>query len=688
MKSPKAVTPFIIAEDADNEPERVVSTIRFSPGIGKENAADSGYHEMTDATEEEEEEEASKTLEQTGHTPTVGKVSPSKHLDSAPTRPEEIVEVEDENIPAHDEAMEDVYSDPTAGDGQLDGTVDTADVPKASESFLITSPASSPKRVPEAQGAPSSPEVPQEPPAEEEESPIHMPEELQPESSPSDQSTPARPLLRKKSSLTFASLPAREPLTTKKSFGPGLLRTSQMGPPRLRVEPVEGHFAMSGALDSAAHVQHNYDQTNHEQTQPARSPHPRVQAQPPSALSPPAKTAEAELKAQSRASTMRLQERLAMLSKSNAPRLSRSVPSTILITQTTVQQSPGLQQTEPKDADDADDWIGPFKTAKVPGAFISSLPRSPTVEHITASLHAKPADPAPTEEKTSQPLPSIFNYPDVSTSASTSQPFHNLSSTPSYPKLKATSNISYTPQGSPTQKKHFDGPLSASKAKLQSMLKSARGIFSNTAHGNASPTRETAHPDPFTSAPSPLRTIARPAAVPAAVLEPLIEQEARTDSVHRCGTVAHSQENDRLAARRSSGRLAAKKAETEAAPTTERAPAVGSAAPSKRGLNIPQLKITTQKPASTAQDSRPETLDEERTDLQSTVSSPAKPQARPSQLQKPGEIKRLLRPTKEASKARPAPVSIKLASQRVSRLYQVAKRRIPDNCIDWPDCSC
>lgn len=46
--------------------------------------------------------------------------------------------------------------------------------------------------------------------------------------SPSDGSTPDRPLVRK-SSLTFASLPAREPLTTKKSVGARESRTSHLG---------------------------------------------------------------------------------------------------------------------------------------------------------------------------------------------------------------------------------------------------------------------------------------------------------------------------------------------------------------------------------------------------------------------------------------------------------------------------
>ena len=51
--------------------------------------------------------------------------------------------------------------------------------------------------------------------------------------SPSDNSSPVKPLVRK-SSLTFASLPAREPLLAKKSMGNRVSRTSHIDPGKAR----------------------------------------------------------------------------------------------------------------------------------------------------------------------------------------------------------------------------------------------------------------------------------------------------------------------------------------------------------------------------------------------------------------------------------------------------------------------
>ncbi|KUI68731.1 Inner centromere protein-related protein pic1 [Cytospora mali] len=188
--------------------------------------------------------------------------------------------------------------------------------------------------------------------------------------SPSDGSSPIRPLVRK-SSMNFASLPAREPLTSNKSLGARMSRTSHIDQTRtsyfprhtggkslgVRHEPHEDeHDAMDVDEDD------EYDGNNHGTEKVNK---------------------ESNVAAHSKTYTQRLQDQISMLGKSQASgtRLSKSIPNltgtrqSLFTTQPHISQStqhvveertqlPPREQHLAKTPgafpnDDEDDWIAP-----------------------------------------------------------------------------------------------------------------------------------------------------------------------------------------------------------------------------------------------------------------------------------------------------------------------------------------
>lgn len=187
--------------------------------------------------------------------------------------------------------------------------------------------------------------------------------------SPSEGSSPIRPLVRK-SSLSFASLPAREPLTSKKSLGTRMSRVSHVDQTRtsfysrltgggkslgVRQDALEDQDAMDVDED---------DHTDGEEEQDALTNH-------------------------SKTYTQRLQDQISMLGKSQAaaprpksiPNLTAAQPPS-LGTQSQIPQQaqptpedqskspkPTLQLTRTPGAfpnDDDDDWIAPPTTKQMP----------------------------------------------------------------------------------------------------------------------------------------------------------------------------------------------------------------------------------------------------------------------------------------------------------------------------------
>ncbi|KAH9864027.1 hypothetical protein J1614_009960 [Plenodomus biglobosus] len=263
--------------------------------------------------------------------------------------------------------------------------------------------------------------------------------------SPSDNSSPVKPLVRK-SSLTFASLPAREPLIAKKSMGNRVSRTSHVDQARGRNSQM-GRFTGGKSL-GGSQLAHPAE-AHHDDGMDVDTERPELQRE------------DSETtKIHNKTSTQRLFERINMLKQQNeAPkRISQNIQSSqssqpqIFSTQpkediSQAQSSqplyPALHSVETAnndENDDDDDWISPvFMAGAAPKTTKPALSKSHTAEPRQSPAKSKPAG-----------LTSASN-PDLPSAAE-----------------------STTPVGSPAGKKYMDGALSASKSKLYSAFRSAK----------------------------------------------------------------------------------------------------------------------------------------------------------------------------------------------------------------------
>jgi hypothetical protein len=272
---------------------------------------------------------------------------------------------------------------------------------------------------------------------------------------PSEHSSPVKPLVRK-SSLTFASLPAREPLLAKKSMGNRVSRTSHVDPSRARSSHM-GRFTGGKSLGGSQFMQPS-DIHDEDSDVDEKRPLPREESE--------------STKMHTMTTTQRLHERINMMKQLNeaAKPVSQLVPSSrssqpqsfvapskedTHFSQTSQPSYPILPVTSELEGeeDDDDDWISPIRAA----APAASLARPALGKAFSADVHVSPAKSKPTPIKL---LPST--NPDLSVVA------------------EAT-----TPAGSPAGKKYADGPLSASKAKFYSALRAAKDKMIGTSTASA-----------------------------------------------------------------------------------------------------------------------------------------------------------------------------------------------------------
>jgi len=322
---------------------------------------------------------------------------------------------------------------------------------------------------------------------------IQQAEPLETGESISDSSSPARTILRKKSSLNFATLPAREPLTSKKTldtYGSRLSHHEVTRPNTNLRESYLGRLGHTSGLPvlSQAGLEMSTDDDAEE--------HLDTLMASPEAQNLPIKS-----------STQRLQERITMLGKSNPTRQSKSIPLAgmpmqqveVILPTTPAVSAPLLPSAGQDDNDD--DWIGPIKDQSLSG----SENRPPLEAIPSENISTKAASPrviSPPATLQEQPKP----YHDIVLPAleTTTYPqLSNLSATPprspmqrkpvltAYPSLSKFSVESVTPAGSPSARKNPDGPISASKAKFYSVLKSAKGMFASSAGLSAQARLET-----------------------------------------------------------------------------------------------------------------------------------------------------------------------------------------------------
>ncbi|EME45904.1 hypothetical protein DOTSEDRAFT_32613 [Dothistroma septosporum NZE10] len=450
------VAHFQIAEDAENRiPQNKPVSRATSPNRAAKTYTDSGYHGMM--TEDEMELDAQIRLDSIATSP----------------RPGETVKIplRDDQPPA--QRVKDARGDETgASDDSFVSAKETeSDVPAVTDEIMADAygdeqPAEVGEEEEEEQEVQNENIAPIEQLEEEVVQPASADEDGKaPEAEPdndadmdmengspdSDHSSPQKPLQRK-SSFTFSALPAREPLGTKRSMGP--------------LERARSSF-FSKSVSKSAEAEEDEDETVQEK--------------------------QMEAIAHSKTSTQLLHERLNMLGKTKEPRASKSIPS---IAQNGAQPSyPQLPAAEPAGCqatdvfdqqaladqlnaapveDEDDDWIAPTKPAQTLQYKASEAAMQPVTENA-----ASPARPTMHQKSLS-----TMTIMSPGKAAASTEIRHQKVASVSHPNFMEALD-STTPAGSPMTKNVRDGPLSASKNRLWSALKSAKSIFASSASASA-----------------------------------------------------------------------------------------------------------------------------------------------------------------------------------------------------------
>lgn len=358
--------------------------------------------------------------------------------------------------------------------------------------------------------------------------------------SPSDGSSPIRPIVRK-SSLNFASLPAREPLTSNKSMGPRVSRISHLDHTRTSY-----YHRQTGGKSLGP----NTGADVHDDNEDNEDDHEDMDVDDDQVMRREQVDAKVAIAAHNKTYTQRLQDQISMLGKSqpSAPRPSKSLANLLPAQQPSVPQQSQQPQSQPAPEaishspikqklsvpapgafpeDDDDEWIAPPPTAQPATRMASPRPEM-TKSHSTdvmEGLHGKetiggPAFVLPKSRPASPKKPPTV--PERTTSAFG----HSKSaSVPSFPIMensatpKKTISVSNptlnpvdedaildSPPKSPSRSIR-ESPLKHVKNKLSSILKTSKGLLASSAalsaEGKASlmspsTTRLGIHPGPST----------------------------------------------------------------------------------------------------------------------------------------------------------------------------------------------
>ena len=331
----------------------------------------------------------------------------------------------------------------------------------------------------------------------------------------SSEASPAKTVVRK-SSLTFAALPPRPPIPTKKSLGAGVSRTSQAD--QMKAANSQAGFLgrLTGGKSLGGSKQSDLRHDGQEVEEGIKEP---------SQAREESDTESKMTSLHNKSSTQRLQERINQLGKSQTSRPTKSVHS---IAQPHYPELPKIEQQQQQQEhgpdpipagaakstqEEEDDWIQPPQVQR-PMANRPQLAKSISAdvmegirgkEKISENLldearrpNAKDASmrPAPATAKsvgrTAAAVASKSSPPgDRTQKASPKAPGTAESF---YPDLGQPEDASTTPVGRPSSKRYVDGTLSASKSKLQSIMKTARGLFSSSAGISAQAKMETMSP--------------------------------------------------------------------------------------------------------------------------------------------------------------------------------------------------
>ena len=498
--------------------------------------------------------------------------------------------------------------------------------------------------------------------------------------SPSETSSPEKTLLRK-SSLTFASLPAREPLT-KMSVGNRTSHFEQHRTTGVRPSSQIGNWNGTRSIGDTQYAQANSlvetvdGMDIDEDNGPSRND----------------RNSESTKKHNENA-TQRLHERITMLGQSKEPRASKSIPSMAAASQNMLSQATNpetgadLNMTSVNAQsgsaqfveDDDDDWIAPIdphqhtKASQRPQLAKSSstdvmekISGKATIgdfdqHRVTRSATAERprTSPAKTNDSSYKTFATTTANGIASDRPMTSENMSKKTGSVSYPDLASAAGFveSTTPVGSPASKRNPDGPLSASKAKLYSVLRSAKGIFASSAGVSAQAKMETLPPSA-----NRLKKMAQPPPIDQIFPRSTAEQMSMT----RQPSDSPSKANEGRKTRSSSEREEKKK-EKEAKEKRLRDEQLAKVREKE------SVKATTQKHQRVAKEERTQAAvtatkaADVETDViseqQDTMPPPAVPKTNvpASHSQKP---RRPMKPSKDpVPKVQPAPVSIRLPSQ-------------------------
>ena len=362
---------------------------------------------------------------------------------------------------------------------------------------------------------------------------------VQPQRSPSQKSSPLQPVVRK-SSLSFATLPAREPLAAKSSIDHRISRTSHLDHPASLPPARAGPFS--------DHIPLNKPQVGQSGPVADVPPGSRMELDGDEKHGVSEKDSEdlTLTRLHRKTSTQRLHERISQLGQSQSSRPTKSIPSIVQhLSQPERPDPPAAVATEAgavekllknsihnhhvaqhgdddDDDDDDKDGDGTQRPLRIPAAVsegerpLPAIPQTSTKEIASSALNqpddmdidAAPPAPAPQLQHTDVHQVSTDegqrgHAPSAPSArqATATEPHHARAApattlaqpAPPAKKMdvdpkKPSANVHATPNCA------ADGPISASKAKLSSILKSARGIFASSAGVSAQAKMETLSP--------------------------------------------------------------------------------------------------------------------------------------------------------------------------------------------------
>ncbi|KAK0714809.1 hypothetical protein B0H67DRAFT_222596 [Lasiosphaeris hirsuta] len=330
--------------------------------------------------------------------------------------------------------------------------------------------------------------------------------------SPSENSSPIRGPLVRKSSLNFASLPAREPLTTNKSLGgPRVSMLNQLE--QTRASYYNRHTGGKSLGGINRHESDDEDNDDNDEIDVDEEP--------------PANKEEATPKVaiHNKTYTQRLQDQISMLGKAqpNGHRLSKVLPNSQLSQHPAAQSYTQNSQVQPAPEtqrafsplpkyvatpgafpeDDDDDWIAPPNKAAAVASPRPELPKNHSTD-VMEHFAGKPTmggseftfpKSRPTSPSKAPLIPErTTSTPGHAKSASvpylpTADPFVNGDevslkktvsvSNPALPTVRELGGAA-TPSKSPSRA-FRDSPLKQVKNKLSSILKSSKGLLASSA---------------------------------------------------------------------------------------------------------------------------------------------------------------------------------------------------------------